>query len=199
MPLLTQLGGFHLRTLSRAEGDRTEAGTDDGGGYSRSGFYFLPYIPCARLCVRAYERPRPISSGRPPRTRVRRFIVSRPIRDNCCWPVPDARAYRERDAKPFFPCACVPAPQVRTSTAAYVYPARLFYYVRNFSPASPPRARVHTSRAHTHSNARVHARYDRGSRLLERASFIMDAVNAPADRRGDPVNWNVARSIKLLK
>jgi len=138
---------------------RSEASTTTGG-YSKSGFYFLPSrcAVCARASGRSHRAGRPVAAAR-----VCRFIASRPIRDNC-WPGISDVCAASRDAKPFF----------RARARARGSDTALFYYVRNFSPIFP-RAR---GRARTHARTII-AR----SRPLERASFIAAAVNARADRR----------------
>lgn len=113
--------------------------SDNDGEYSRSSFYFLPSW---YSWARAFERP--ISSGRP-LPRVCRFIASRSIRNNCCWPVSDVCTVR--DTKSFFP-----HPRVYSRSwfgHAAAYPVRLFYYVRNFSAGFPcvrarPQIYMHT-------------------------------------------------------
>lgn len=163
--------------------------SDNDRGYSRSGFYFLPSP--VFVCAREPQRPRPISSRRP---RVCRFIVSRPIRDNCCWSVPDVCT--ERDAKSFFPYACVAA-RARARGSDTRLPSRRGCFI-TCEIFLRPHAHIHHTRAHAYTCNTVISGLV-SSRLLERASFIVVAVNARADRRGDLVNWNVACSIKLLK
>lgn len=72
---------------------------------------------------------------------------------------------------------------------AAAYPVQLFYYVRNFS-VDFPRAHPQT---YTYTYVQIYCTYH----PLERVSFIVVVVNV--DRWGNPVNWNVAPSIKLLK
>jgi len=127
------------------EKNRTEPSThsDEDRGYSRSGFYFLPF-----WCSWARPFEWPISSRRTLPLllpRVCRFIASRSIRDNCCWSISDVCT--ERDTKSFFPLTwCVSARAVRTRGR---HPVRLFYYVRNFSTGYPC-ARDHRRTLSTH-------------------------------------------------